>query len=138
MLRIEKRETGPTMKQAPGSKPGPLSVPGYRTLTGILRLRSSSIRLDGLGCKGAEGYDDIHEGAQVTVTDQGGRVLGLGMLGSSVLEDTSTCRFSWSVSGLPDTAFYGVEMASQRRGRLRYSLRQLEVLDWKLESTLGR
>lgn len=71
-------------------------------------------------CKGTGGYDDIGQGTQVTVTDEAGKVVGVGALGAGQYNSVSgSCTFEFTVAGVaPGRAFYGVEVA--HRGVIRY------------------
>lgn len=73
-------------------------------------------------CQPGGGYSDIHEGAQVVVTDAAAKTLAVGSLGPGMQDDTGagkTCVFSFWVNDVPvGEKFYGVEVA--HRGRLQY------------------
>jgi len=93
-----------------------------------------------LPCSPKAGYDDIRAGAQVTVTDESGTVLGLGSLTESGLwaeePDTllilSDCRFDFEVAVPEGAKFFGVEVA--HRGVVRYTAEQAKD---ELHLTLG-
>ncbi|TWP50256.1 hypothetical protein FKR81_21370 [Lentzea tibetensis] len=61
----------------------------------------------------SRGYNDIHAGAQVEVTNQANDVLGVGVLES----DKGYCKFKFSVSGVPSgEKLYGVTTGNSNRG----------------------
>jgi hypothetical protein len=60
---------------------------------------------DGRGCEGTNGYEDVHEGTQVTVSESTGKTIGVGMLGIGRRDDIS-CTFEFSVPDVPDADFY--------------------------------
>lgn len=67
-------------------------------------------------CTGDGGYDDLHAGATVTVTDADGSVVALGSLGSGRLQSDGSafppCVFPFTVSDVPaGFGFYGVEVS---------------------------
>lgn len=93
-------------------------------------------------CSTDGGYADIRQGAQVTVTDESGTVVGVGSLAAGTTAEVSDaldmplamkCEFDFSVLEVPDGhPFYSVEVS--HRGQLRY---QRTALDKALELTLG-
>jgi hypothetical protein len=102
---------------APAASPTPavLSVHGSLLLadsTGVLNL-------DGYHCQGMRGYDDIRQGAAVTITDASGTTIGLGSLSEGMMESsglTRKCRFTWQVEVPKGKGFYGVEIS--HRGKV--------------------
>jgi hypothetical protein len=115
------------------------------TITGALTMRCYKASSDG--------YSDIREGAEVTVKDERGTVIGTGALGkrettnADPTEDYGDltnsayyaldCEFPISVPDIPaDRAFYSLEVA--RRGEIRSSRQELEANGWKVDVTLGR
>ncbi|MFF2124411.1 hypothetical protein ACFVW1_03235 [Streptomyces olivochromogenes] len=85
--------------------------PDTFTLTGDFKLTDGATS-DGLGgCEGTGGYDDIAEGAAVTVYDAAGSVIATGSLGSSSY-DVPNCNFDVSIDGVPGGEdFYKVEVS---------------------------
>jgi hypothetical protein len=71
-------------------------------------------------CRGSNGYDDIAGGAQVTVTDEASKVVGVGALDPGQFNKVSSnCMFRFTVDGVtPGRPFYGVEIA--HRGVVRF------------------
>jgi hypothetical protein len=91
------------------------------------------------GCGVDDGYDDIRAGAQVTVTDEAGKVIALGVLNGGTLsaEDgtiyaLAKCSFPFSVEVPAGATFYGIEVAN--RGVVRY---EPEALERYLTLTIG-
>lgn len=73
-------------------------------------------------CWGYNGYEDIHEGTPVVVTDAAGTTVAIGKLGPGVPKGTAdkadSCTFSWEVLNVPvGSDFYGVEVS--HRGRIQ-------------------
>lgn len=108
------------------------SAPASRTVTGTLTLNDA----DGFtwssetGCVGDGGYDDIHGGTQVVITDSAGATVALGKLDQGKLDGTikgqtaDQCKFTFAVPGVPTgKGFYGVEVG--KRGRVQYPEQQL-------------
>lgn len=84
----------------------------------------------GQPCTVGGGYADIRSGAQVVVTDDGGKTIALGELGGGTLLlpdldtwGTRSCVFSFSVQVPGGHDFYGVEVT--HRGVVRYTAEQL-------------
>lgn len=82
------------------------------------------------GCEGRGGYSDMTEGANVTVYDAAGRVIGAGALEAGERLG-STCRWAFSVPGVPVSPFYQVEVS--HRGKA--TVQQGDVSD--VELSLG-
>ncbi|MFD3537016.1 hypothetical protein [Streptomyces sp. NPDC058664] len=103
------------MTQAPSPSP----APAVFLLTGTFLLTSSVVSDGEGGCEGSDGFDDITEGAAVTVYDASGTVIATGGLGESTRTGT-TCRFDVLVPGVPTgQGFYKVEVT--HRGTLQIS-----------------
>jgi len=85
------------------------------------------------GCVTTGGYEDIKVGAQITVRDQTGTILGIGEL-EPIYTDMFKCEFAFTID-VPDATFYTIEMG--RRGELTYSKQDLEQADWHVDSTIG-
>lgn len=93
---------------------GDLTVRGKLVLTG-----SSEVYAGNTNCRGIKGYDDIRQGAQITVTDATGAVIAIGALGAGEATGKA-CEFSFTINGVPSgEGFYGIEIS--HRGVLRYA-----------------
>lgn len=88
-----------------------------------------------LSCVGSGGYSDIHEGAPVTVYDNGGQIIALGALGPGRRNSVEgTCRFKFEVSAVPaGKGFYQYEIS--HRGKL--TVTEDEAAAGGLAATLG-
>ncbi|MFF7329677.1 hypothetical protein [Streptomyces sp. NPDC008150] len=87
----------------------------------------------GTGCQ-AYGYDDITEGASVTVYGAAGDVIATGSLGHSESVSYGTCNFDVSVPDVPKgEKFYKVEVS--HRGTVQLSAEEAE--GGKFAATLG-
>lgn len=81
------------------------------------------------------GYDDIREGASVTVANEKGTTIATGSLGSGrVSEWPLRCIFSFSVE-VPKAKFYKFEVS--HRGQVQKSFEELKADGWKVSLTLG-
>jgi hypothetical protein len=99
------------------SKSNTIEVNGRLTLTGRSTMSNGS-------CLGDGGYDDIHGGAQVTVTDQADTVVGIGALANGSRIDGG-CEFLFIVKSIPaGKSFYGV--AVSHRGTIRFTEAQMK------------
>ena len=95
------------------------------------------------GCSGMNGYSDIVPGAQITVKDQAGQIIGLTNL--APLWDSvdaidrglneGRCLFEFSVD-LPDSPFYTFTLG--RRGDISFSRDDLDKAGWNIGLSLGR
>jgi hypothetical protein len=103
---------------------GDTTVSGHLTLVpGDGGLYSDpNYNSSGRQCEGSGGYSDISEGASVTVTDATGKVVATGSLGVG-RKDVLGCVFPFSVTGVPKSKFYGVEVS--HRGIVTF--RQLDA-----------
>jgi hypothetical protein len=80
------------------------------------------------------GYDDIHTGTQVTVTDEAGTLIGTSQLTGGKLS-LSGCRFTYRIIDLPEARFYKIEVS--HRGGLTHSFAEMTSQDWRVASKLG-
>lgn len=89
-------------------------------------------------CHGLSGYDEIHEGTQVTVSDSAGKVIGSGTLGPGSVPDPTVdnpvCTFTFDIGKVPDSPFYKLEVA--HRGQVTFT--RQEVLANDVALTLGK
>lgn len=89
-------------------------------------------------CEGQGGYDDLREGAQVTIRDENNEVLAVGALdeGKILTEGLYDCAFFFEVPEVPlESSFYSVEVAS--RGEQRYPADEFEHEDFAVTLELG-
>lgn len=106
---------------------------GTVTIHGTLELRSADgFHLVGSQCVGDGGYSDISAGAQVVVTDETSKTVGVGSLGTGSWIG-SHCEWPFEVKVPDGSAFYGVEVT--HRGRVQYPA---DRLDKPITLTLGR
>ncbi|MFH8717485.1 hypothetical protein [Streptomyces zaomyceticus] len=113
--------------------PSPSPTPTDFLLTGAFLLTSSVVSDGAGGCEGSDGFEDITEGAAVTVYDASGTVVATGGLGESTREGT-TCRFEVLVPDVPTgRGFYKVEIT--HRGTLQIS--ESEAMSGAFGGTLG-
>lgn len=97
------------------------STPKTFTLRGTMTLTGDNIPTGDTSedCTGYSGFDDISEGASVTVYDSTGKVVASGALGAGKPK-SAACVFSVSVPGVPEgSKFYQVEVS--HRGKLTVS-----------------
>lgn len=73
------------------------------------------------------GFSDIVPGAQVTVRDGSGQIVGLGELSGGTF-GRDGCMFNFAVVNLPDVDFYSVEVS--HRGAISYAATDLESRSW--------
>jgi hypothetical protein len=105
------------------------------TITGTMTLFDASGYASGAeGCAGKDGYQDIQAGAQVTVSDESGKLLATSQLGRGD-DNRPYCVFAFKVDGVPTAKVYQVEVA--HRGKVAYSASDLAAAGWKADLRLG-
>ncbi|MER5584834.1 hypothetical protein ABT090_24805 [Streptomyces asoensis] len=100
--------------------------PGTFTLEGSFALTDDATMDDNGRCGGRSdgGYDDIAEGASVTVYGASGDVIATGALGDSAYDD-GTCTYEVAVDDVPKgEKFYKVEVS--HRGTVQLSAEEAE------------
>jgi hypothetical protein len=114
-----------------GSSP---AASGVTTVSGTLSLFDFATKM--AGCATSGGYSDIGSGAQVVITDEAGKVLGAGSLGSPSPMLTGTCAFPFSIPGIPtDENQYVVECGT--RGKVVFSRADMVANGWNVVLSLG-
>ncbi|GAA5706501.1 hypothetical protein [Streptomyces avermitilis] len=105
-------------------------APATFTLKGSFALTDSVVPDGNGGCGGTRGYDDILEGAGVTVYGASGDVIATGGLGNSTYDgDTYDCTFKVAVPDVPKgERFYKVEVS--HRGTVQLSGKEAENGDF--------
>ncbi|MEU6416041.1 hypothetical protein [Streptomyces spiralis] len=110
------------------------SSPGTFTLKGTFTLTDGSVRDGSGGCEGSGSYDDISEGAAVTVYGANGSVIATGNLGDSQSPSYGTCEFGIAVQDVPKgEKFYKVEVS--HRGTVQLTAEEAE--HGELAASLG-
>lgn len=105
------------------SNAGTFTASGSLTLTDSSAVDPSIVMTGGV-CQGGGGYDDLHQGTQVTVTDQTGAIVGVGQLAAGSAISSSSCQFLFTVAAVPaGRKFYGV--AVSHRGSVQYTESQV-------------
>lgn len=110
-------------------------APATFTLEGTFTLTERAVPSDGDGCTAAydSGYDDIAEGASVTVYGAAGDVIATGELGDSKYASYA-CIFDIAVPEVPKgEKFYKVEVS--HRGTIQLSAEEAE--NGELAASLG-
>ena len=125
-----------------GCSPQPAATPSPATfdVTGTMTISRVMLEAsDGDSCTGIEGYDDIKTGAQVKVSDDAGKIIGLGALKAGLARDTNEswrgtnlCVFDFQVKGIPEGPgmIYGVEVS--HRGVVQFTRDQADSIALKL------
>lgn len=121
-------------------KPQPITVKGTVTLVGLVgsmygdsqeivdydTVGASDEAEDGDSCAGDGGYSDLKGGAQVTITDDAGKTLGLGTLTPGALTPTDhNCAFNFEVKDVDTSAKFFKIGVSHRDGP-QYTLDDLK------------
>lgn len=108
---------------------GEAAEPGSITVTGQLELTGSGIAFgDTTGeCVGDGGYDDLHEGTQIVITDAAGKTIAVGALGEgkpdalagTINPKPKYCAFQFEITAPGGHDFYGVAIG--KRGSVQYA-----------------
>lgn len=129
-------------------------------MKGLMQLFSAG-NVDGdiEHCKGTGGYDDIDEGADVTIKDQDGKIVGTGRLRNGtkdevlerlvasgekeegltdILDDSDgiVCVLLFEAD-VADADIYSIQVGNDTRGAITMSTKDLEESDWIVEVTLS-
>jgi hypothetical protein len=105
---------------------------GGHTIAGTFSLFDSEVSES---CQGSGGYEDIRPGADVTIRNETGATIATGALGSGEYASGFGCDYDFSVEGVPDAAFYRIEVS--HRGEVEYSKSEMEQQDWTVQLSLG-
>lgn len=104
------------------------------TVTGALGL-SWTFDAAGQPCQGKGGYSDLTAGASVILRDEHDTILASTTLNQGTGDDVS-CKFSFTLTDVPDTAqFYVIEVS--HRGQISYSHQKLADAGWVFKLTIG-
>ncbi|MFD5940259.1 hypothetical protein [Streptomyces griseus] len=107
--------------------------PDTFTLKGTFTLMENATEDEETGCYGTGGYDDIKEGASVTVYDGAGGIAATGSLGHSEYI-AGLCMYDIAVKDVPaDQKFYQVEVS--HRGKVHLTVKQAKA--GELTASLG-
>lgn len=109
------------------------------TLKGSLELSDAeglSKYLPGETCSGSGGYADVTEAAQVTAFNEANVIVGTGRLSPGAMQG-GLCLFSFTISKVPDSQIYQLEIGSESRGKKRYSRTDAENMGYQFDLSLG-
>lgn len=115
-----KPATSPTVSAAPVTvtMSGHIALRRYdKDADPSFRVPNWSVTSSG-GCEGRHGFDDMTEGADVTVYDATSKVVGSSSLEAGT-HSGSSCRWAFSVSDLPPSPFYQVEVSHRGKVTIR-------------------
>jgi hypothetical protein len=80
------------------------------------------------------GFEGVATGAQVTVTDGTGQLLGTAVLTGGIL-DGEGCHFDYVFQGLPESDFYQIDVA--HRGAVAFTRERLSDTGWLAALSIG-
>lgn len=103
-----------------------------RAITGVITVNGSTL---GTVCSPKPGYDDIHEGTQVTLKDGAGTIIGTSALGPVAIGGRQACDYAFTIAGVPEVPFYAIEVG--HRGEVTASLAEMQASGWRFELELG-
>jgi hypothetical protein len=116
---------------APPVTPAPAAS---HRVEGKLNLDTGTGTSPGAPCVASEGFDDVHEGAQVTVRNENGTLIEGATLSSGVSAGEGICTFSFELL-VPDAEFYSFELGD--RGEVVHSFAEMEAMAWRVAMRLG-
>lgn len=129
-----------TPTKAPIETPQASPTPAMHSVTGFVRVMGNGDPHDCVPYSSALSAS-IREGAEVLVSDENSRTVGLGHLERGIGKVVTTpneiylqCDFSFSLE-VPDAAFYGISVGGMEP--VRYSRADLEALGWTLSLVLS-
>jgi hypothetical protein len=134
-----RRSTGPVAeaKPAPSASPTAIVMSGHIAMRRYDKGSDPAFRVANWattgsgGCEGRGGYDDMTEGADITVYDANGSVIGASSLEGGQ-RSGSTCRWAFTVQGVPTSTFYQVEVS--HRGKVTVQRDDVGVVELTLGS----
>ena len=124
----------------PTLSPTPSPTPITHTVTGTLVLSGGGagnfLTYPGSVCAGVRGYSDLGHGASVVLLDESGTILASTTLDQGTVLGTTRCSFSFTLTGVTDTAkFYAVQVS--HRGQVTQSHDEMVTLGWVFALTIG-
>lgn len=107
-------EPSPSPSPSPAPTPSPSPVT-HDLVDANVYVHGGVVDLsDPTDCAGAGQFADLHSGAEVTVTDAAGVIVGRGALSKGVAqEDPVGCRLWIRVDGLPESPRYSVTVGER-------------------------
>lgn len=106
------------------------------TITGTFTLHDSQLGFsDGESCEGSGGYEDIYDGAQVTISNGAGEIIAVSSLENSQMDGTYECVFEYTMKNVPRSDIYQLEVSN--RGKITYSHSDLKKNAFVIDSSLG-
>lgn len=113
---------------------------GTTSVTGNLSLLCD-MKCTKATANGYDGYRDVHEGAQVTLVNEGGQVIAITELRRAPGENTNVVdgmwvrTFTFTFAEVPDADRYGVHVGNNNRGTLWKNADEIEQGGFQL--TIG-
>lgn len=130
-----------TSRETSNGQPAAAGAPKHdrQSVGGSLELTdttSSTYWSSGQSCSGSGGYSDIAPGAQVTLTDGAGTIVGTTNLEQGNSLNTYTCVFNFEFQGVElSDDFYSVEVS--HRGKITKSRSELQSSSGRFQLSLG-
>ena len=100
----------------------------------VLLLGKANIEESGEHCQGILDFDDLFEGAPVTLRDDRDRVLATGTLAAGS-PGTSSCTFEFTLSDVPEVSNYRLQINEQETIELARDF--FKGSQWKVEVVWG-
>lgn len=106
-------------------------------MIGTFTLGPSSSFIGGTDfCRGTGAYDDIKAGAEVTVNNESGKIIGTSRLTDQPIRvPEDRCVLNFKVTGLPVADSYSIAVG--RHGETTYSYADMQSSNWIVALTLG-
>lgn len=102
------------------AQPVGFTVHGTMSLVGVDNFASFGDN----NCAGSTGYDDLRDGSEVVISENGGKTVAVGALEGS-RNAADRCVFSFNISGVPSgKKFYGVSVT--HRGVVQFSEQEMK------------
>jgi hypothetical protein len=106
-------------------------------MTGTFTLGPSSSFIGGTDfCRGTGAYDDIKAGAEVTVKNEIGKIIGTSRLTDQPIRvPGDKCVLNFKLTGLPVADSYSITVG--RLGETTYSYADMQKSNWMVALTVG-
>jgi hypothetical protein len=127
----------PLVACGPTPTPRPISPAPAYTMTGTFTLGPSSSFIGGTDfCRGTGAYDDIKAGAEVTVKNESGKIIGTSRLTDQPIRvPEDKCVLEFEVTSLPAADSYSIAVG--RRGAITYSHADMQKAKWVVDLIVG-
>lgn len=106
-------------------------------LSGTVTLYDTKLDFqNGESCYGSGGYDDLSQGASVSVRNGSDKIVATTTLSDGTMISGSECEFSYALESVPKSDIYQVEVS--KRGNVPYSYNDIKDKDFVVNLEIGK